>query len=194
MVFATVNVRENLTGRIFGRLTVLQQTEDYVDPKGIHYARWLCKCACKEHNIIEVVGSKLKNGHTSSCGCLQKERASESNKHENEYSLKHIDKYGEYYIGITSNTGNKFYVDADDYNVVKEYCWYEHVNALSGYSSLETVDPHSNKHVSMHYLLGFKYCDHKDRNPLNNRKCNLRRATHAENVQIAVHPKTIRLV
>lgn len=34
-----VNVKDDLTGRQFGRLTVLSQAEDYIDSKGKHYAR-----------------------------------------------------------------------------------------------------------------------------------------------------------
>lgn len=38
---------------------------------------WECKCDCG--NIMNVQGVNLRTGHTQSCGCLQKERASESN-------------------------------------------------------------------------------------------------------------------
>ena len=34
-----VNVRKDLTGMTFGRLTVMYQTEDYVTPKCQHHAR-----------------------------------------------------------------------------------------------------------------------------------------------------------
>ena len=43
-----VKVREDLTGRTFGKLIVLHQVEDYITPKGKHYARWLCECSCAE--------------------------------------------------------------------------------------------------------------------------------------------------
>ena len=56
-----VKVKEDLTGRVFGRLTVLCQDEDYVSPSGRHYPRWLCECSCQEHNIISVGGAELKD-------------------------------------------------------------------------------------------------------------------------------------
>ena len=68
-----VRVREDLTGRTFGRLTVIEQTEDYISQKtGAHYAQWLCECSCGNPNLITVSGNNLKRNHTTSCGCLQK--------------------------------------------------------------------------------------------------------------------------
>ena len=33
-----VKVKEDLTGKVFGRLTVIKQDEDYIDKKNRHYA------------------------------------------------------------------------------------------------------------------------------------------------------------
>ena len=75
-----VKVREDLTGKTFGRLTVLCQAEDIVTPQGVYEAAWLCECNCSEHTQIVVRRNNLKSGHTQSCGCLQKENANKSNK------------------------------------------------------------------------------------------------------------------
>lgn len=40
-----VKVRENLTGKQFGELLALYQDEDYINPRGNHYATWKCKCS-----------------------------------------------------------------------------------------------------------------------------------------------------
>lgn len=66
-----VKVREDLTGQKFGRLTVVEQVEDYVSPGGQHEARWRCRCECG--NIIIVMGRCLKRGNTKSCGCYYRE-------------------------------------------------------------------------------------------------------------------------
>lgn len=58
-----VKVKEDLTGRIFGLLTVIEQVEDYIQPNGRHVAMWKCKCACKEHNIVRVLGDSLNRGN-----------------------------------------------------------------------------------------------------------------------------------
>ena len=55
--------RQDLTGEIFGRLTVL----DFAYVKN-QTSYWYCKCVCG--NKIIVRGADLKNGHTSSCGCM----------------------------------------------------------------------------------------------------------------------------
>lgn len=58
------------------RLTVIERAEDYIRPDGYHVTKWLCECSCKNHNRIVVLGESLRNGHTLSCGCLNKERVS----------------------------------------------------------------------------------------------------------------------
>ena len=59
----------DLTGMRFGRLVVLKRSPDA--GKGV---KWICRCDCG--NTTAVYAAKLKNGHTQSCGCLQKERTS----------------------------------------------------------------------------------------------------------------------
>lgn len=61
----------DLTGQKFGRLTVLERTDDYISPKGDRTIQWLCLCECG--NKRKVQSSHLKDGHTKSCGCLNKD-------------------------------------------------------------------------------------------------------------------------
>lgn len=63
-----------LEGLRFERLVVLHRSS----VKGQGRVRFLCKCDCG--NLVEVLSDQLKSGKTKSCGCLQKERASQSNK------------------------------------------------------------------------------------------------------------------
>jgi hypothetical protein len=48
---------------------------------------WKCECDCGNKTIVN--SSSLRRGATKSCGCLQKERASESNKGKNNFRYKH---------------------------------------------------------------------------------------------------------
>ena len=59
----------DLTGHIYGRLTVLS----YAGKKG-RATRWNCECECGNSKVI--AGCDIRSGHTKSCGCYHKERTS----------------------------------------------------------------------------------------------------------------------
>ena len=61
----------DLTGKKFGRLTVIGLDEEKTKLK--HATYWVCKCECG--NMMIVKGAYLMNGTTKSCGCLQKDKA-----------------------------------------------------------------------------------------------------------------------
>lgn len=65
----------DLTGHIFGRLTVLKRADDYIQPSGRRRPAWLCRCECG--NEIIALGDNLSCGRTNSCGCLRKEMMAE---------------------------------------------------------------------------------------------------------------------
>lgn len=60
----------DLTGRQFGRLTVLSMS----GRDRWRASLWRCRCACGSDS--EVRGGSLRSGGVQSCGCLQRERAS----------------------------------------------------------------------------------------------------------------------
>ncbi len=67
--------KNDLTGKRFGKLFVLAETNNRADEGSIV---WKCKCDCG--NIIEISSKRLVNGLTISCGCYQKERQKYSMK------------------------------------------------------------------------------------------------------------------
>lgn len=156
----------------FGRLTVIKRAEDYVSPKGHKQVQWLCKCDCG--NDIVVLGCNLTKHATESCGCLRKDLSIIIRKKYNEYDLS-----GNYGIGYTTN-GKEFYFDLEDYDKIKDYCWFKND---SGYilSVLKKIDG-KQKRIRMHNLLIGDYgIDHINNNKFDNRKSNLRKVTASQN-------------
>lgn len=153
---------ENLIGKRFGRLTVIS-----LYGKDKYGARiWNCNCDCGTKNN-KIRGRSLKAGHTLSCGCLQKEITSLRTKKYNKYDLS-----GEYGIGYTSK-GEEFYFDLEDYELIKDYCWY-----IDNKGYVVSADINNPKHLAIFHdiILGTKYVDHiGGRESTNdNRKNNLR--------------------
>ena len=60
-------MKEDLTGKTFGRLTAIQP----VVKAGNRKRFWLCSCTCGGQAVVEE--SHLKSGHTKSCGCYRRE-------------------------------------------------------------------------------------------------------------------------
>ena len=177
-----VKVKEDLTGRIFGRWRVIEQTDDYIVPSnGAHEARWLCECSCDKHTLRKIIGNILKKGESQSCGCLKREKLAFRSR--DGYKSNIYDLSGEYGIGWTTNTNREFYFDLEDYDKIKDYCWSEMLHSQSNYSCLVARDKGNKEKIMMHNLIKGKFCDHIDRNPMNNRKDNLREATQSQQCQ-----------
>ena len=169
-------MKQDLTGKTFGKLHVVEQAEDYVDKKGRHRDKWLCECECGNSTIVMGRNLKRKNG-TRSCGCLGIEKLIQRNTKENIYDLNK-----EHGVGYTSNTNEKFYFSLEDYELIKSYCWHEVITKV-GYHVLKAWDIKEQKEITMAELLGCKNYDHANRNTLDNRRENLRPATLENNAQ-----------
>ena len=68
----------DLTGKKFGRLTVVRRGADYISPGGIHRTRWLCECECGNETLVQE--GTLKAGKVRSCGCLAREVAANNGR------------------------------------------------------------------------------------------------------------------
>lgn len=165
----------DLTGQRFGRLTVISRAESYRQPSGVLVTKWNCLCDCG--NVVAVRMQNLRRGITKSCGCLQKEKAKEigaGGAKTNKYDLS-----GNYGIGYTSNN-DYFYFDLEDYEKIKEYCWYSY----DGY--IRTKNKGDEKLIALHRIIMSppkdKVIDHINHNPRDNRKNNLRICTQSENM------------
>lgn len=57
----------DLTGQVFGKLTVIEITDMRKNKSVV----WKCRCSCGNQNFIYVDSHSLRRGNTLSCGCLK---------------------------------------------------------------------------------------------------------------------------
>jgi hypothetical protein len=71
---------KDLTGKVFGRLTVLEHAgSELVSQNPIKYKSvWRTKCTCGKEKIVR--GADLSQERTKSCGCLSSENTAEFNR------------------------------------------------------------------------------------------------------------------
>ena len=170
---------KDLIGQKFGRLTVIKRGPNNKSKN----AQWWCLCDCQtnklpdEQKLTLVVGTNLTRGITKSCGCLQREIASETHRKPNTYDWSR-----EYGVGFTSQPDSygryEFYFDKEDYDKIKDYTW----SFVKDYLR-DTKD----RSVAMHQLIlstenGFiPEHIHGSKTRNDNRKSNLRPATQMQN-------------
>lgn len=174
---------EDLTGKVFGRLTVIERVDDYVSPKGERKPRWRCRCCCDKQNEVLVTANNLKKGNTTSCGCVRNEILYDVNskrmKVYNDYEVQ------EDYVIMYTQKGEPFYVDLDDFWRIKDICWH----IADGYVKGKIKDDESGKFIDIALSRYIMNCppnmevDHiHGSNTLNdNRKSNLRIVTRSQN-------------
>ena len=173
---------KNIIGQKFGRLIV--KSFSHIEN---NKAYWSCDCDCGNKNII-VSGIELRGGNTSSCGCLKLEHLQKINEKHKKYNT--YDLTGEYGIGYTSN-GKEFYFDLEDYDKIKDYCW--NINN-KGYVTAYTRKTEKGKRIQLFlHRVVLNLPENKDmqnqiegehynRNPLDNRKENLKIVNHQLNM------------
>lgn len=162
----------NLSGQRFGKLIGLYRTNNSKE----HMIQWVFLCDCG--NVVVKRAYSVVNGLIKSCGCSSTEYTTAANRKYNEYDLS-----GNYGIGYTTNTHKEFFFDKDDYNLIKDYCWYEND---SGYIMSSTnCDNNRLPHIRMHRLIikakDEEIVDHINNKRYDNRKNNLRIVTQSQN-------------
>jgi hypothetical protein len=162
----------------FGRLVAIERLQKQIKNGG-----YLWKCLCDCGNMLEVSENSLQRKQTKSCGCLARETSAKNGKKSKKYNK--YDLSGEYGVGYTTNTNVEFIFDKEDYDKIKNYTWYE------AYGHIVT------KGTSIQKLLlnsEDKTVDHINRNPMDNRKVNLRECTQSQNSKNQSKPKNSECV
>lgn len=171
-------------GERFGRFVVIRKGEPEIDLKtGKKKSRYWCQCDCGSEEKL-VRGANLVDGSIQSCGCLHSEMSSQilaASSHGKKYN--NFDLSGSYGIGYTFKN-EEFYFDIDDYDKIKDICWY--IDARGYVVGHNIVG--SKKQIKMHQIIlptddGY-IVDHINTDQKNdNRKSNLRIATQGENTR-----------
>lgn len=161
--------KQNYIGQRFGRLVVVDDAPPKVQPSGQTKRQVICDCDCGTKGVV-VRLECLKSGTTSSCGCLKSEKSRERFKKPfNDY-----EDCGDYVKIFDDKHENYFTIDKEDLPIVSQYRWCK--------------DPtnywccwHNKKVTRVHQILFGTKCDHKDGDPGNNRRSNLRPCTDKQN-------------
>jgi len=108
----------DLTGQKVGRLTVIKRK--YPNNRGGR-AKWLCRCECGKETVV--VGADLRNGHTKSCGCLNRELTKD--KLRLSYGLSSMRNAMWNYKNNAKNKGYVFELTEEQFaEITKKDCFY----------------------------------------------------------------------
>lgn len=191
-----------IIGKQYGRLTVLYKCDyfyenEYTDKKTgktrlMRASMYHVKCSCEAGTEFDVLGQSLTSGNTKSCGCLFKEfvhgdflkrgektRFKRNFLDENEPYVIY-DLSGEYGIGYTYDTREKFIFDLEDYDKIKRYFWrFRDSGYVIAVENGETIYLHR---LVMNCEDKTKDVDHIHHNLYDCRKNELRICEHYQNI------------
>lgn len=60
----------NLAGKRFGKLTVIERSDNILRSDGRYIPAWKCLCDCG--NVVTILGCSLRSGNSKSCGCTKR--------------------------------------------------------------------------------------------------------------------------
>ena len=157
---------KNLKDQIFGQLRVVGNSGRKAKDGSV---LWECECSCG--NTLTLTSTQLRR--YKSCGCLKLLSSRKYNRYE----------YIDGYVRVYDSKDKYAIVDEKVLDTIKDYYWFE----TQGY--FKTVTGNKYSPLNMHDFLYEKFIspiidkdvDHINREKNDNRLCNLRLATRAEN-------------
>lgn len=169
--------KNNYTNKIINKIHVLNINHDYSNKqyqktnKPIPY--YDCYCECSSNEIFQISQNSLRTNIKSckKCRGLNLTIA-------NEYIL--MDDNKTYFVTASNCQG--FYIDKEDYDLIKEYRWYSNKE-----NYIISHDKIKKRQIRLHRFItkcpNNLVVDHIDGNPLNNCRDNLRVCTQLNNIK-----------
>lgn len=120
----------DIIGRQFGRLIAVE----YAGKNEFARSQWLCKCECGGEKVVYL--RSLLSGDTKSCGCLQRElasqRAASTNKKNAKHGMVNIPEYRVWGMMIQrcTNPNNKNYKDYGGRGITVSEEWLDFKNFI----------------------------------------------------------------
>lgn len=152
-----------LEGQRFGRLTVLKLAETR---KQSRY--WLCQCDCGNTTVVRA--GHLLGGKIRSCGCL-------TFHDRNEYRVEG----NTVYVTMSGSKKGTMICDLDDWERLKDFVWNCSCGGYASTDNRKGLLKYKEFHRNVIEQVDGMFCDHINRNRLDNRKCNLRIVTPHQN-------------
>lgn len=136
---------EDLTGRVFGMLTVKR----FAEKRGIHY-HWECVCSCGKETLVD--GYNLRSGKTRSCGCLRATVTAEVHTTHGDARLGKVTRLRRLWNGMknrcynANEPGYKWYgakgvVVCEDWHDYAKFKSWALANGYTDELSIDRIDP-----------------------------------------------------
>ena len=125
----------DLIGQKFGRLIVIKKMANNKHRQSM----WLCRCDCGKEKII--CGGDLKNGHTRSCGCFNREKITKHGHYQNNKKSQIYSSWDSM-IGRCTNPNDRDYRNYGGRGITVCERWRKFVNFLKDMGEHPT-DKHS---------------------------------------------------
>jgi len=169
----------DLGGQVFGLLSALNQHGTVLG-----HATWACACRCGKTCVVS--GTDLVRGRRKSCGCVLLERCTELDAALVSSVSSVVCDGSTSLIARKHGVEYEVLVDASDAAILERYSRVT-INAR-GYPQVCIGKRPTRRHRELHTFLlgrapsGMEW-DHSNRNPLDNRRANLRAVPHLANVR-----------
>jgi len=140
---------KDLTGRKFGKWTVLERASPVKRKDGRVMRYWLCKCSCDKGTTRIVLERSLLDGTSTSCGCNRADTSKERKINSTHgmstsrlyaiYKHMHHRCYNQNDINY-KNYGGRGITVCDEWHTFESFCEWANLNGYSDDLSIDRID------------------------------------------------------